>query len=58
MSLINNQNINLVIVGEDSWKKERINIRDDIKSRVIFLKNISNEELGLIYSKLSFVLFL
>ena len=51
MSLINNQNINLVIVGEDSWKKERINIRDDIKSRVIFLKNISNEELGLIYSK-------
>ena len=50
MSLIKNKNIKLVIVGEDSWKKENINIDEKLKSRIVFLKNISNEELGYIYS--------
>jgi len=48
--LIKNKNIKLVIVGEDSWKKENINIDEKLKSRIVFLKNISNEELGYIYS--------
>ena len=50
ISLIKNKNIKLVIVGEDSWKKENINIDEKLKSRIVFLKNISNEELGYIYS--------
>jgi len=50
ISLIKNKNIKLVIVGEDSWKKEKINIDAKLKSRIVFLKNISNEELGYIYS--------
>lgn len=50
ISLIKNKNMKLVIVGEDSWKKENINIDEKLKSRIVFLKNISNEELGHIYS--------
>ena len=50
MSLIKNNNMKLVIVGEDSWKKESINVDEKLKSRIVFLKNISNEELGYIYS--------
>jgi len=50
MSLIKNKNMKLVIVGEDSWKKENINVDKKLKSRIVFLKNISNEELGYIYS--------
>ena len=50
ISLIKNKNMKLVIVGEDSWKKENINIDEKLKSRIVFLKNISNEELGYIYS--------
>ena len=36
----------LVIVGEDSWKKENINVDEKLKSRIVFLKNVSNEELA------------
>ena len=50
ISLIKNKKMKLVIVGEDSWKKENINVDEKLKSRIVFLKNISNDELGYIYS--------
>jgi len=57
-ALIDDKEIKLVIVGEKSWKNEEISIDDDVKSRIIFFKNISNKELGLIYSKSHIFCFL
>ena len=36
MSLIKNKNMKLVIVSEDSWKKENINVDEKLKSRIVF----------------------
>jgi len=57
-ALIDDQDIKLVIVGEKSWKNENILIEDSVKSRIVFFENVSNKELGLIYSKAHIFCFL
>ena len=55
---INDKDIKLVIVGEKSWKSEEVSIEDSVKSRIVFFQNISNQELGLIYSNAHIFCFL
>lgn len=49
--LIEDKEIKLVIVGERSWKNKKISISNNLESRILFLNNISNDQLGAIYSK-------
>jgi len=55
---IDDKDIKLIIVGEKSWKNEKLSIDKKVKSRIIFFQNISNKELGLIYSKAHIFCFL